>query len=158
MKSLKPMHGALLVLLLASGVMAASYYLEGGFLRSSYQKVLANEQGLVNLDLADLSAGQVRFFRFINAGNQEVDFFVGRDKNGHVQVAFDANEICYKLKRGYRHQGEWVVCNKCDKSFRLTEINAGGGGCKPVPLTHRLEGDQLVLRENDILTGWRYFR
>lgn len=158
MKSLKPMHGAILILLLAGSVMAGSYFLEGGFLRSSYEKVLADEQGLVSLDIADLEAEQVRFFRFINVGNQEVDFFVGRDKNGHVHVAFDANEICYKLKRGYRHQGEWVVCNKCDKSFRLTEINAGGGGCKPVPLAHQLRDDQVILRENDILTGWRYFR
>jgi Predicted membrane protein len=50
------------------------------------------------------------------------------------------------------------VCNKCDKSFRLAEVNAGGGGCKPVPLEHRVSGDELVIAEADILEGWRLFR
>lgn len=158
MRSLKPLHGALLVLLLAGGVMAATYFLEGGFNRADYRPIMADNQGQVRVDISALGDGEVQFFRFTNAGNQEIFFFVGRDKNRQVHVAFDANEICYKLKRGYRHQGEWMVCNKCDKAFRLTEINAGGGGCKPVPLAHQLSGDQVLLRENDLLTGWRYFR
>src|SRR4028119_2393362 len=82
----------------------------------------------------------------------------GRDRAGHVQVAFDANEPCAKAKRGFRAEGEWLVCNKCDKSFRLAEVNAGGGGCKPVPLEHRVSGDELVIAEADILAGWRLFR
>jgi uncharacterized membrane protein len=75
-----------------------------------------------------------------------------------LQVAFDANESCAKTKRGYRHEGEWLVCNKCDKSFRLAEVNAGGGGCNPVPLAHAVEGEELVIAEADILGGWRLFR
>jgi uncharacterized membrane protein len=51
-----------------------------------------------------------------------------------------------------------MVDNKCDTAVRLATINAGGGGCKPVPLAHRVEGDTLVLTEPDLLAGWRLFR
>lgn len=158
MKRLRPVHALLLVLLAAAGVGFADFVFEGGFHRHDYQRVGPDDRGNVVLDVADLATGEVRFFKFLNAGNQEVDFFVGRDKYGTIQVAFDANELCYKLKRGYRHEDEWVTCNKCDKSFRLAEVNDGDGGCKPVPLAHQLEGDRLVLTESDILGGWRYFR
>lgn len=120
--------------------------------------VTPDRDGRVNLDLSGLGPQQVRFFRFLNRGNQEVRFFVAKDAQGVVQVAFDASETCAKTKRGFRHQGEWMVCNKCDKSFRLAEINAGGGGCNPVPLVHTVEGNQLRLAENDVLQGWRLFR
>lgn len=158
MKTLKPIHAAVLVVIISSVVLVTDYALEGGFSRADYERVGPDDQGLVTIDVSDLANGTVRFFRFLNYGNQEVLFFVGRDQHGTVQVAFDANEICYKLKRGYRHQEEWVVCNKCDKAFRLAEVNDGDGGCKPVPLPHRLRGDQLILVEADILTGWRFFR
>jgi uncharacterized membrane protein len=100
---------------------------------------------------------QVKFYRFLNPSNQEVPFFVGRDDAGHLQVAFDANEQCAKFKRGFRHDGEWMVCNKCDKAFRLLEINSGGEGCTPIPVHHQLAGSELVLAETDILQGWRLF-
>lgn len=158
MKALRPIHAVFLVLVLGSTILVTDYALEGGFSRSEYQTVKPDREGLVVLEIGDLEASEVRFFHFINAGNQEVRFFVGRDAARTVHVAFDANEVCYKLKRGYRPEGDWVVCNKCDKSFRLAEVNDGGGGCKPVPVVHHLQGDRLVLREPDLLAGWRLFR
>ena len=158
MKAIKPIHAALLVLMIASSVLVADYAMDGGFSHTGYERVTPDTQGRVIIDVSDLEAGSVQFYRFLNAGNQEVKFFVGRDDDAHVQVAFDANEICYKTRRGYKHDGEWMVCNKCDKAFRLKEVNRGGGGCKPVPVEHQLNGDQLVMQESQILAGWRYFR
>ena len=158
MKRLRPFHAILLVLAFAGTVLLADYTMEGGFSHSGFERVSPDGQGLVVIDVGDLAPRSARFYRFLNSGNQEVKFFVGRDAEEHVQVAFDANEICYKTKRGYTHQGDWMICNKCDKSFRLTEVNDGGGGCKPVPVVHRLDGDRLILTESDILAGWRYFR
>jgi uncharacterized membrane protein len=135
--------------------MAFEGELRGG---SHYELVTPKPDGSMSLDLAGLKPNEVRFFRFLNRGNQEVRFFVAKDAQGVVQVAFDASETCAKTKRGFHHQGEWVVCNKCDKSFRLSGINAGGGGCNPVPLVHTVEGNQLRLAENDVLQGWRLFR
>ena len=158
MKRFRPIYGILAVLFFAGLVMAADWVIEGGFRRSAYERVSPGRDGLVRISLAELGREQVRFFRFLNAGNQEVKFFVGRDGQDEIQVAFDANELCYKLKRGYRHDGSWMVCNKCDRSFRLDQINAGGGGCNAVPVVHRVQGTELLLAENDLLQGWRYFR
>ncbi|MEM7352750.1 MAG: Fe-S-containing protein [Acidobacteriota bacterium] len=158
MAKVRPIHAAVIVLLFGAGVLVADYALDGGFRQAGYQRVSPDPKGQIVLDIAELTSTEARFYRFLNAGNQEVKFFVARDPAGVVQVAFDANAICYKTQRGYRYEGEWVACNKCDKSFRIAEVNDGGGGCKPVPLAHQVIGDQLVLQENDILTGWRYFR
>jgi len=152
----RPVHGVLAVLLFVGAVLGVKMALEARTGAPGYELVLP-KNGAVTLDLAGLGLQQVRFYRFLNSGNQEVRFFVGRDAQGAVQVAYDADEVCAKSNRGFRHEGEWVVCNKCDKSFRLTEVNAGGGGCKPVPLAHRVEGDHLMIAEADILQGWRLF-
>jgi uncharacterized membrane protein len=154
----RPVHGLLLVPLFIVAVWATDSALEGGFRAGAYELVRPDGGGTVRIDVSALAAEQVRFFRFLNRGNQEVRFFVGRDENGAVQVAYDANEICYKRKRGFKAEDGWLVCRVCDKPFRLTSVNEGGGGCRPIPLTHRLEGATLVLAEADILNGWRYFR
>jgi uncharacterized membrane protein len=158
MRRFRPIHGILLVLVFMAAVVVAQMAFEGQLKGAGYQLVTPGRDGQVNVDLAGLGPKQVRFYRFLNRGNQEVRFFVGKDGDGVVQVAFDASETCAKTKRGFHSQGEWVICNKCDKAFRLAEINAGGGGCKPVPLAHRVDGNQLQLAENDVLQGWRLFR
>lgn len=158
MRRFKPIHGVLVVLVFVGIVLLGEMALEGRLGGGGFERVSPGRDGSVTINVADLDPQEVRFFRFLNTGNQEVKFFVGRDAKGEVHVAFDTNEPCAKAKRGYRHEGEWLVCNKCDKAFRLSEVNAGGGGCKPVPLAHRVRGDELVLAEADILQGWRFFR
>jgi uncharacterized membrane protein len=157
MSRFKPVYGITIVLAFMAAVLAADYALSGG-LYSDFERVSPDRQGKIVIDISALEPGQVRFFRFLNTGNQEVKFFVGRDANGAVQVAFDASETDYKRKRGFRHEGDWVVNNKCDNATRLAEVNDGGGGCRPIPLDHRLVDGQLILDEKDVLSGWRYFR
>ena len=74
-----------------------------------------------------------------------------------IQQQILAGFLDEKNKRGFRHESEWMVCNKCDKSFRLSEVNAGGGGCKPVPLRFQLAGGELLIAQADVLAGWRLF-
>jgi uncharacterized membrane protein len=157
MRRVRPITAIVFVLGFGSLVLFADRLYQGGFSRADYERVAPQRDGVVRIALAGLGPSQVRFFHFLNSANQEARLFVGRDPQGELTAAFDANEICYKTKRGYRHEGEWVVCNKCDKAFRLAEIKAGGGGCKPIPLPFRVEGDTLLLTEQEILKGWRYF-
>ncbi len=126
--------------------------------RPDFERVRPDAQGQVRIDVSDLGRLEVRFYRFLNAGNQEVQFLVGRDRDGVVQVGFNANAGHYKTRRGFSYQDGWIVDNKCETTTRLSAINQGGRGCKPAPLAHRVLGDELLLRESDILEGWRYFR
>ncbi len=137
-------------------MLGAERLLSGGANR--FTRVAPDAQGAVTLAVGDLAPLEVRFYRFLNSGNQEVRFFVGRDESGALQVAFDASENDFKLKRGFRADGAWIVNNKCETSIRLAEVNRQPSGCSPVPLPFRAEGDRLVLAENDVLGGWRYFR
>jgi uncharacterized membrane protein len=158
MRRFKPIHGILIVLLVLGVVWGAEVALEGRLNPKGFKQVMPGRDGQVRISLADLQPQDVRFYRFLNTGNQEVRFFVGRDGAGQVQVAFDANEQCAKSKRGFRHEGEWMVCNKCDKAFRLAETNSHGEGCTPIPVRFRENGQELVLAEADVLQGWRLFR
>ena len=158
MRRFKPVHGVLIVLAVLGAIWGAEVALEGRLNPKGFEQVAPGRDGAVRIPLADLKPQDVRFFRFLNASNQEVRFFVGRDGTGQVQVAFDANETCAKTKRGFRHEGEWMVCNKCEKAFRLAETNSHGEGCTPMPLRFREDGQELVLAEADILQGWRLFR
>jgi uncharacterized membrane protein len=157
MRRFKPVHGVLVVLLFLGAVWTAETVLEGHLNPTGFQSVKPGRDGAVRVSLAGLGKNDVRFYQFLNSGNQEVHFFVAKDGQGNVQVAFDANETCAKAKRGFRHEGEWMVCNKCDKSFRISEIHSGGEGCTPVPVRHQVQGDELLMAENDVVSGWRLF-
>lgn len=157
-RKFKPIHGILLVIVFMGAALLANHYALGGFQRADYESVRPGTDGLVRIAVDDLKPTEVRFYHFLNPANQEVHFFLGRDENGHLVAAFDANEICHKKKRGYRAEGQWVTCNSCDKTFRLAEVNEGGGGCKPVPMAVRETNGEVVLDQATILQGWRYFR
>jgi len=40
---------------------------------------------------------------------------------------------------------------------RISEIASGGEGCTPVPLRHHIQGSELLLAQNDVISGWRLF-
>jgi uncharacterized membrane protein len=151
----RPLHGVVLIALVLGGGLAVERAAGG---RQRFERVGPDAQGRVEVDLAGFGRDEVRFYRFLNAGNQEVRFLVGKDTAGRIQVAFDASENDFKMNRGFRAGDGWVINNKCDSSFRLTEINAQPSGCAPVPLKFIRDGDRLVLAEADILGGWRFFR
>ncbi|HSM51685.1 MAG TPA: Fe-S-containing protein [Thermoanaerobaculia bacterium] len=153
----RPIHGVAVVAVLSALLLGLQFLWEGGLTRPKYVRVGPDAAGEVRLDVAALGPSEVRFFRFLNSGNQEVRFLVARDASGALHTAFDASESDFKMKRGFRHDGDWVVNNKCDTACRLEEVSTGGG-CRPVPFRHRLEGSTLVLAEAAILDGWRYFR
>ena len=158
MKKLTPITALLILAAFVAVVLAADQLTRGGFGGPSYERVGPGSDGLVRLDVSDLERLEVRFYRFLNSGNQEVEFLVGRDREGVVQVGFNANESHYKLHRGFSYQDGWIVDNKCETTVRLSAINRGGAGCKPAAIKHSIEGDELIITEEVMLRGWRYFR
>src|SRR5712692_6392242 len=102
MRRFKPVYGVFLVILVVGAVLTAELALDGRLGGSSYTRVSPGSDRLIRIDLSGLRPQQVHFFRFLNPSNQEVKFFVGRDPGGEVQVAFDADEVCAKNKRGFR--------------------------------------------------------
>ena len=84
MRRFKPIHGVFLVLLFVGAVLTADLALEGRLGARGFERVSPGRDGMVRISLAGLEPQQVRFYQFLNAGNQEVRFFVGRDPAGHL--------------------------------------------------------------------------
>lgn len=142
----------LIVILLAVG--GGFFTLNQGQIDGSTEVKSVN--GEVRLDLKSISDGQAHYFKYAGgAGN--ISFFVIKSVDGVMRAAFDACDVCYKEKKGYRQEGNMMVCNNCDMKFRSDLINLVKGGCNPAPLTRRIDGNQLVINDRDILNGAWYF-
>jgi uncharacterized membrane protein len=111
----------------------------------------------LSFDLAAFDDGTPKYFSHDAPSGKKVKFFVLKSSDGVVRAAFDACDVCYQSKKGYRQEGDFMVCNNCGQRFISTKINEIRGGCNPAPLDRQVVGDKLVIAVADILTGERYF-
>ena len=118
--------------------------------------VSAGQDGKIRFNAPDFNDGKARFYRF-KGQTGTVDFFVVRSHDGVLRSAFDTCDVCYKARKGYRQEGDDMVCNNCDQRFRTDMVNVVKGGCNPAPLQRQLIGETLVLSTNDIEKGAWYF-
>ncbi|MGL1931844.1 MAG: DUF2318 domain-containing protein [Desulfotalea sp.] len=126
-----------------------------GFFEGQYKPVKASK-GEVLIALDKVSDGKAHYFSFKDQG-QVVNFFVLQSPDGVVRAAFDACDVCFRAKKGYSQDGEFMICNNCGMRFHSSRINEVKGGCNPAPLDRTSRGDQLVIQVTDILSGTRFF-
>jgi uncharacterized membrane protein len=115
-----------------------------------------SENGMVMLKVSDIDDGKAHYFKFATPKGP-ISFFVVKSVDGVMRAAFDACDVCYREMKGYRQEGDSMVCNNCDMRFRTDLINEVKGGCNPAPLARRVDGDKLAISEADILKGGWYF-
>ena len=114
------------------------------------------ENGFVNLDLTGLQDGRAHYYKLTTAKG-DIKFFVVKSVDGVMRAAFDACDVCYREKKGYRQEGDFMVCNNCGQQFRTDLVNEVKGGCNPAPLPRRVENNRLIIAQADILKGGWYF-
>jgi uncharacterized membrane protein len=100
--------------------------------------------------------GKARHFTY-QLGDLTVRYFVLKSSDGIIRAAFDACDVCWPANKGYFQQGDVMVCRNCGRKFASVRINEVKGGCNPAPLNRRIQGDQLVIAVQDIMTGRAYF-
>ena len=142
---------ALIVLILVAGF--SGWLLSSSDAGSAALKSVAGE---VRIDLATVSDGQAHYFTFATSKG-DIKFFVVKSIDGEMRAAFDACDVCFREKKGYRQEGDFMVCNNCGQKFRTDLVNEVKGGCNPAPLQRRVDGKQLVMAEADIVSGMMYF-
>lgn len=130
--------------------MFSSTEAEGGF------KSVKASNGAVKIPVAEVSDGYAHYYSY-KSGGRMINFFVLKSSDGIIRAAFDACDVCYQAKKGYRQEGNEMVCNNCGQRFPSARINEVKGGCNPSPLNRTIEGDTLVLRTTDIEGGGMYF-
>ena len=87
------------------------------------------------------------------SGGKTIKYFVVKAKDGSIKTAFDACDVCYGSKKGYRQQGDDMICNNCGNYYAISGLgtkNLKGGGCWPGYLLNRVEGDYLIIKQKDL--------
>ena len=144
------------IIAIVAAAAVGGWFLFGLSSVGGHEQVSADQDGKIRFATADFSDGKARFYR-LNGQTGPVDFFVVRSHDGVIRAAFDTCDVCYKARKGYRQEGNDMVCNNCDQRFRTDMINVVKGGCNPAPLQRQLIGETLVLSASDIEKGAWYF-
>lgn len=95
------------------------------------------------------------FFEF-NSNGTAIRFFAVKGSDGSIKTAFDACDVCYANKKGYRQEGVYMVCNNCGKKFAIDSLgteNKNPGGCWPGYLPNKIAGDSVVIEKSDLEKG-----
>jgi uncharacterized membrane protein len=150
-KSFLPL-AVVLLLLVATG--AGAWFIQG---RSSGPSRVSAQGGEISIPVAKVNDGKAHFFTYASGGT-DIRFFVLKSQDGVLRAAFDTCDVCYREKKGYRQQGDVMICNNCDQQFRSDMINEVKGGCNPAPLNRTVAGDRLVIAEADLVRGAWYFK
>jgi uncharacterized membrane protein len=104
----------------------------------------------VLLPVSDIST-TAAFYSYDSSG-VIVRYFAVEDKQGNVHVAFDACDVCYEAKKGYKQNGDVMQCLNCGKTFAITSIGAENtaGGCWPSYLPMQIVGNDVVIQIADL--------
>ena len=90
-----------------------------------------------------------------------IEYFVVKAADGSVKTAFNACDVCYKSKKGYRQEGKDMVCNNCGNHYAISSLgteNLRGGGCWPGYLPSEVQGDNLIIKISDLEKGKYRFK
>jgi len=104
---------------------------------------------ILRIPLADLQDRPMRKYTVAIDG-VSVRFFIMRNQEGKIALAFDACAIC--PPKGYLLDGDQVICRNCDAPIAFDTIGIAGG-CNPLPLKARIEGDEVVITAADLAEG-----
>lgn len=112
----------------------------------------------ISVPLEEVSA-KAKWFEY-KSGNTVIRFFAVKAGDGSVKTAFDACDVCYSKKKGYRQEGSEMVCNNCGRRFPVNGLgteNRNPGGCWPSYLPNRVVGNNVVISKADLDKGrWRF--
>ncbi|MHB8782419.1 MAG: Fe-S-containing protein [Desulfobacteria bacterium] len=110
----------------------------------------------VRIPLKALDSGKALFLSLESEGRQFY-YFALKSRDGAYRAALDACDVCYRTNRGYRQEGDLMVCNNCGQTFPSNRIAEIKGGCNPHPLARGIDGRDLVIRKADIFARGDYF-
>lgn len=118
----------------------------------------ASTEENIKISLSEIS-GNVKWYEYDSNG-VKVRFFAVKASDGSIKTGFDACDICYKNKKGYRQEGNYLVCNNCGKRFAISGLgteNKNPGGCWPGYLPSYVSGEELTIKKADLEGGrWRF--
>jgi len=111
---------------------------------------LVPDRDAVRLPVASLGDGRLHRF-VVELEGRPVRFLAIRIGDGErLATTFDACQICGSA--GYAQDGAALVCLHCSSAIYPPTLGVAGG-CNPVPLPSRVEGEELVVALADLRAG-----
>jgi len=120
-------------------------------------EVIKNSE-VIKISLSEISEN-AKWYNYDSNGIK-IKYFAVKADDGSVKTAFDACDVCYKSKKGYRQQGKDMVCNNCGNHYPISGLgtkNLRGGGCWPSHLESKIEGNNVGIKISDIEKGKKFF-
>lgn len=111
----------------------------------------------IHIPISKINDGKAHYYKHQSLTGKVIRFFVLKSSDGVFRAAFDACDVCFEAKKGYRQEGDYMVCNNCGMKFESAKINEISGGCNPSPLERKVEGDNIIIKKSDIEKGAKYF-
>jgi len=95
---------------------------------------------------------KARFYNVVLASGKTVYFFVVKDKNGKYRAAANGCQVCFSQKKGFRQEGNEMVCNNCGNRYPLEKIATEKGGCNPAPINPDLEvkSNNVIIKQTEL--------
>lgn len=117
---------------------------------------VAAESEYVTIPLSGLSK-DVKSYTFDDRG-VEISYFAVLGSDGKPRTAFDACDVCGGYK-GYQQKGSDIQCRNCGRVFSIDGLGSKnkGYGCWPSHLPHEVEGNDILIKRDDIKAGRQRF-
>lgn len=123
---------------------------------AAFPLVIADASGEVRIPIAELADHLAHYFTFM-VGTLPVEFFAIWTPDNVIRTALNACDVCYRARLGYRQDEAFMVCNNCGNRFPVERIALVTGGCNPVPLVARIDGQDHVVTALALEAGLAYF-
>jgi uncharacterized membrane protein len=115
---------------------------------------LSFESGEVRIPVGELRDRNLHRYS-AQAGGTTVRFIALLDATETVRAGLDACLICGT--QGYYQDGPNVICKHCAAAIYIPTIGMAGG-CNPIHVDYRVEGETLIISEAALTEGAQYFK
>lgn len=111
---------------------------------------LVNGQVKIKAEL--LNDGLAHYYNVKMPSGKIIYFFVVKDKNGIYRAAANACKICFDARKGFRQEGNYMVCNTCGNKYPMEKIATEKGGCNPGPIDPNLksENGEIIINQANL--------
>jgi len=110
--------------------------------------------GEVQIHTAELTDHKLHRYA-LAVGGTEVRIIAILDASDTVRAALDACAICGS--QGYYQDGKNVICRNCAAAVYVPTIGLAGG-CNPIHIDYRVEGDTIRIAAPSLDAAVKYFR
>jgi uncharacterized membrane protein len=106
---------------------------------------------------SDFADGQAKYYSYKSPQGLNIRYFLLKSSDGVIRAAFDSCDTCWSAGKGYRQEGDFMVCNNCGLRFASVKINEIKGGCNPAPLTRTASGGKIIVKVKDIIEQGSFY-